>query len=239
MKRDYFISVAIASYNGEKYIYDELISILNQLDTQDEIIISDDGSVDDTLKIIKEIDDKRIKVFKGPKKGVIKNFENAIKNSNGKYIFLSDQDDVWEENKVKRVLEIFEKENPTLILHDARVFDSDLENEIISSFYDFRKSKKGYYKNIIKNSYIGCCMAFKSDFKSIILPFLDNIPMHDQFIGLLAEKYGKVIFLKDKLIKYRRHENNVSSMKHDSLKVMLKKRYNLIKAINKRRKELK
>lgn len=91
------ISVCIATYNGEKYLEEQLDSILPQLDSRDELIISDDGSKDATLAIIKRYtaQDQRIKFFKGPGKGVIANFEFAINQSQGEFIFLADQDDVW------------------------------------------------------------------------------------------------------------------------------------------------
>ena len=82
----------------------------------------------------------------------------------------------------------------------------------------------GSIKNIWKNTYIGCCMAFKGDLKKSILPIPNNIEMHDQWIGLLCEKYGESLFINNKLIKYRRHSNNVSELKHHSLFKMLKNR---------------
>lgn len=224
MKRDYSISVAMATYNGEKYIKEQLNSILKQLDEKDEIIISDDGSTDNTRSIIAACKDKRIKLIDGPKKGVKQNFANAIEKCTGKYIFLSDQDDVWENSKVEKVLETFENKKSTCVVHDCIAFDSDTDEITLDSFYKFRKSKSGVVKNIWKNSYIGCCMAFDSNIKDEILPIPNNIEMHDQWIGILAEKYGKSIFIKDKLIRYRRHKNNVSEMKHHGLCKMIKNR---------------
>ena len=99
------ISVCIATYNGEKYLRKQLDSILNQLEYNDEVIISDDGSSDETLNIISSYNDKRIHVFhnKG-EHGVVKNFENGLNHVLGDYIFLCDQDDIWKSNKVQVVL---------------------------------------------------------------------------------------------------------------------------------------
>ena len=104
------ISVCIATYNGEKYLQEQLNSILVQLSEEDEVVISDDGSKDETCTILKEYAarDSRIKLFKGPGKGVIANFEFAIEQSSGEYIFLADQDDVWLPEKVQTTLAFFE-----------------------------------------------------------------------------------------------------------------------------------
>ena len=102
----------------------------------------------------------------GLKGGVKQNFANAISKCRGNYIFLADQDDIWKENKVERVLQEFNKdEKITLVIHDAEVFNSDNKEVILDSFFDFRHSKNGIIKNIWKNSYIGCCIAFKSSLK--------------------------------------------------------------------------
>lgn len=233
--KDIRVSVAMATYNGEKYIKEQLDSILNNLTDNDEIIISDDGSTDNTLNIIKNYNDERIKMICGPKAGIKKNFENAIKHCNGKYIFLSDQDDIWMNNKVEILLNEFNNKKCDLILHDAIVFNSDNNDIIYNSFFNYRRTKKGILNNLIKNNYIGCCMAFDKNLRSKILPIPNNIKMHDQWIGILAEKYAKVEFINDKLIKYRRHINNVTDMKHDSIFNMIKMRIIFIKEYLKRK----
>lgn len=236
MKENPKISVAMAVFNGEKYLKDQIFSILVQLKKNDELVISVDESSDGSLEILKQLskEDNRIKLIKGPNSGVIKNFENAILNCTGDYIFLSDQDDLWVKDKVLKVSSYLKNKDIVLVLHDAKVADKDL-NVICESFFDLRKSKSGILKNIFKNSYIGCCMAFKSELKKKILPFPKSIPMHDQWIGLIAERYGKVKFLKEPLIIYRRHEQNNTELYHSSFKNMIKWRINIIKNLIKPR----
>ena len=95
-------SVCIATYNGEKFIEEQIRSILLQLDSHDEIVISDDHSTDKTIQIIKSINDDRIKIiYNKNNKGYTNNFENAISKASGDFIYLSDQDDVWKPTKVK------------------------------------------------------------------------------------------------------------------------------------------
>ncbi|NCD03262.1 MAG: glycosyltransferase family 2 protein [Clostridia bacterium] len=207
------ISVALAAYNGEKYIEKQLESILKQLRSGDEVIVSDDCPSSAMSDLVKSIvnSDARVKYIEGPSKGVIKNFENAIKNSTGDVIFLCDQDDVWLDDKVQSVMKEIEN-GADLVLHDAIVTDANL-NHICESFFEKHKSKLGLLNNIFKNSYMGCCMAFKSEIKASILPFPNGLPMHDQWIGLIAEKKYKVKLLNKPLILYRVHGENVTGGK--------------------------
>lgn len=203
------ISVCIATYNGEKYIKDQLLSILCQIDIYDEIIVSDDSSNDKTLDIIESLNDSRIKILKNNNyHSPIYNFENAIKHAKGDFIFLSDQDDVWLPDRIKLMKEYLD--NYCLVVSDCKIVDSNL-NVMNESFFNLYNSGKGFWKNIIKNSYIGCCMAFKKELLIHILPFPLKIPMHDIWIGLLAELNGGVFFIDTPLLLYRRHGTNASS----------------------------
>lgn len=233
------VSVAMATYNGEKYIKEQIITILDNLQDNDELVISDDGSNDKTINIINSFNDQRIKLINGPRKGLKQNFNNAIKNTTGDYIFLSDQDDIWMPDKVDKTLEVFKKNDYILIQHDAIVVDEN-DNVIFDSFAKHRKVKTGIIKNLIKNSYHGCCITFRKELKNKILPIPDTIYLHDQWIGMIAEIEGKTYFLDKKLIKYRRHSENNSSFKHLTVGKMLKNRINytneLIRYIRRRKK---
>ncbi len=228
------ISVAMATYNGEKYIHEQLESILKCLGDGDEIIVSDDGSTDLTREKVSEFGDPRIKLTDGPKKGVKKNFENAIKNCTGRYIFLSDQDDIWEPSKVAKVLEAFKADKCAVVVHNCELIDED-GGKLLDSYFAYRKSGPGRFKNFVKNSYMGCCMAFDATYKDKILPIPNDIEMHDQWIGLICERYGKAVFIDDILLKYRRHGNNASEVfTHYGLGRMIKNRLNLYKNLLKR-----
>ncbi len=202
------ISVCIATYNASSYVYDQINSILVQLAPEDEVIVSDDLSGDNTLAIITSINDQRIKIIEGTVRlGIIKNFERALYAAKGNLIFLSDQDDVWLPNKVNVCKTALNDHG--LVVTDCKVVDSDL-NHVAASFFALKNSKKGILRNIYKNSYIGCCMAFRRDLLQIALPFPANIPMHDIWLGLLAEIKGQVIFIPAPLVLYRRHDKNAS-----------------------------
>lgn len=226
------VSVAMAAYNGEKYIQKQIETILPQLAENDELIISLDPSTDHTYKIIESFQDPRILVIDGKGKGAIKNFENAIEHCKNEIVFLCDQDDIWTKDKVEKVLQAFDDgENIQVVLHDAKVFQED--RIIIESFFKYRNTKIGMVHNIKKNGYLGCCMAFSSQLKPYILPFPEKIPMHDMWIGLVGEKKGKNVLLPETLTYYRRHGENVTSMNHAGVAQMIKWRWDLIGALRK------
>ena len=203
------ITVCIATFNGEKYIREQLNSILFQLSLQDEVIVSDDGSTDNTISIIKSFNDKRIKIIDGVyRHSPTLNFENALKEAKGDYIFLADQDDVWKDDKVKICLKWLQHYD--CIISDAEVTDENLK--ITSpSLYQLMNIKSGRVYNILyKNGYTGCCMAFTKRVKEAALPFPKDIPMHDIRIGNVAAFLYKVKFIDDKLIYFRRHSLTIS-----------------------------
>lgn len=231
------ISVAMTTYNGEAFIREQLDSILLNLTEEDEIVISDDGSLDDTRHIVEEYKKEHgnIRLVDGPGQGVIANFEHAIGMCKGEYIFLADQDDVWKPDKVEKVLGAFGKHDYHLVIHDAEVVNEDLSSVIMDSFFAHRSSKPGVIANLVKNRYMGCCMAFRRDLTESILPIPRNIPMHDQWIGLVSDRiYGKSCFLQEKLLLYRRHEHAVSDFEHNSVGVMIRNRWTIYDQLIKR-----
>ncbi|MBR1402875.1 MAG: glycosyltransferase family 2 protein [Treponema sp.] len=216
------ISVCIPTYNGEKYLKQQLDSIIPQLSQNDEIIVSDDSSTDDTKNILKKYkeDYPFIQLFLDNKfKSPIYNLENALKHANGDFIFLSDQDDIWKKNKVQICMNYLQTYD--LVVSDADVIDSN--NTIIyESFFSINNTKQGKWYNLLKNGYLGCCMAFNKQLLTSILPFPHNLPMHDIWIGNYASFKGyKVEFIKEKLIAYRRHGQNASIASEKSKRKIL------------------
>ncbi len=205
------ISVCIATFNGSHYLKPQLDSILSQLSIDDEIIISDDGSSDDTLEIISSYHDKRIKVFSNTgEHGYTRNFENALKHAINDIIFLADQDDIWERNKVSRCVEALR--NYDMVVHDAYIINAD-GVIIANSYYSERNVFFSLIGNIVKFGYLGCCLAFKRTIltKALPLPKNQKLASHDNWLFLIGQTFFKTYILKDKLIRYRRHGNNASS----------------------------
>lgn len=202
------ISVCMAAKNGARFIGYQLDSILPQLNDKDEIIISDDHSTDNTFEIVKQYSDARIRFIENPKSGIVSNFENSLLSSKGEIIFLADQDDVWMPDKIKKTLPYFNEYD--LVVSDCKIVDDKLDC-LHDSFLEFNSSGKGVIKNLLRNSYMGCCMAFKRSLLKKALPFPSRLIIHDQWLGLIAELFGNVVFQPEQLLLHRRHSKNAST----------------------------
>lgn len=214
------ISVCMATYNGEQYIQQQLTSILTQLKENDEIIISDDGSTDKTLEIIHSINDKRIKVYHHIKTKqsfildyTTRNYEHALSLATGDIIFLADQDDVWLPGKVERMSKELEK--VMLTISDCFVSDNNL-NIINKSYFEMINIHLGAWKNIIRQTMLGCCMAFRRELLTKALPFPPTKVGHDLWLVIVASHYYKVSRINETLSIYRRHHSTVTSSAGDS-----------------------
>ena len=167
----------MATYKGAIYIEKQLDSILSQLSSDDEIVVSDDGSKDETIRIIENLGDGRLKVYKNTgNHGVVPNFENALRHAKGDLIFFSDQDDIWAENKVEVMVNALE--DADLVVHDALIMDKD-DNVSDVNYYSLRPPHVGFWKNLYKNCFVGSCMAFRASLLPKVLPFPKHILWHD------------------------------------------------------------
>ncbi len=220
----------MATRNGEKYISQQLDSILSQLKPTDELIITDDCSGDGTVSIIRSFDDDRIRLTTNARPaGIAQTFQSSLMRCRGDYIFLADQDDVWLPQKVNVMLRHLSDHD--LVISDCKVVDHQLVPKS-RSFQALNNSGKGLIKNILRNSYMGCCMAFNRGLLKRALPIPTDIPLHDFWIGLIGELYFKVKFIPDILIYHRRHLTNAStngSLSRASLSTKVLTRYRLIR----------
>lgn len=222
----------MTTYNGERYVGEQLESILSQLGEKDEVIIGDDGSTDATLSIIDSFGDGRIKVFRNSFHNHILNFEDCLKKAQGDIIFMSDQDDVWLPEKVETMTKALE--DADLVCANCYVTDGDLKHNGELFFYDEASKKPGVIKNLWHNQYVGCCLAFKRELLRYALPFPKGLITHDTWLGIVADMKGKSKFIEKPLILFRRHGNNVSSTGEKSrlsLMQMIGYRLTLIKGL--------
>lgn len=227
------VSVCMATYNGGQYIKLQLESILSQLGPNDEVVISDDGSNDITRDIILSLGDNRIRLLENSgSHGFVSNFENALRKAKGDIIILSDQDDVWYDRKVETVSDALK--NYDLVIHDAQLIDGD-GNSLGKTYYSTLHHKTGFWVNLWKTRWLGCCMAFRREVLDYCLPIPKSVVAHDYWIGMMGMVKFRSCFLDDVLIGYRRHGNNVSTSSeksHNSLWYKLVvKRTNLLVSI--------
>ena len=213
------IDVLLATYNGEKYLKEQIDSILEQTYKNIRLIISDDCSKDRTPEILKEYqqNDDRIELhIQKSNLGVVKNIEFLLKQVKSPYYMLADQDDYWLPEKVEKSLEKLKKENVDLVFGDLEVVDKNLKT-MYSSFNDYmlltRKINKyidSYKVNYLYNCVTGCTVLAKKETIEKILPVPTNSKrlIHDHWIGLMVALNGKLAYIPEKYIKYRQHGNN-------------------------------
>jgi glycosyltransferase involved in cell wall biosynthesis len=222
----------MAAYNGAPYIKLQIFSILKQLGLADELIIVVDKSTDDTVKIIENFNDPRIHLIVNANNvGAALTFNRALQEASGNIIFLSDQDDFWHDGKVTTVMKLFESGNLDLIVHDAIVMR---DGQVVhTSLFEMADSSPGVIKNIISNTFTGCCMAFKRDVLREVLPISGRIGLfHDAWIGVLAQYLGyKIAFLPVPLIDFIRHEGNASTLKRRGIIPIVFDRVAFVKAL--------
>jgi glycosyltransferase involved in cell wall biosynthesis len=226
------IDILMATYNGEKYINEQINSIINQSYTDWKLIVRDDGSTDNTIAIIKKVKDvdSRILLINDSLEnlGPVGNFEELLKYSTSKYVMFSDQDDVWLPNKIQvsfdrmQIVENLHPGMPILVHTDVTVVDAKLKIQ----FKSFIKSKKydvtttaNFYKLVVENCVMGSTVMINSMSKKYILPFNKYVLMHDWWIALIVSHYGKIFFIDDQTSLYRQHGSNEIGM------IIIKKNY--------------
>ena len=229
------LCILLASYNGEKYISDQLDSIINQTYKNWELIIRDDGSKDETMTILNKYEkkDERIKILRDDKGnlGFLKNFEELLFNAKEEFVLFSDQDDFWLKNKLEKFVEkikgLDEKvlSKPLLIHCNSLVCDDKLEI-IKEEFIDSKIAKKTnsniyFFEYIVQGS---TSMVNKKMIKES-LPFLKNVTLHDRYFHLLSQFLGTRVFIDESLVKYRQHERNEIGANRSIIKNIMSKKY--------------
>jgi GT2 family glycosyltransferase len=225
------LSVCMASYNGSRYIREQIDSILSQIEPGDELIVVDDCSGDDTPAIVRGFKDGRVRLVQNERNcGPVRTFERALECATGDVIFLSDQDDVWADDKVGSILAVFAQQpEVSLVFTDTEVIDAT-GTRLGRSFLGETRSWGGLF-TLISNRYLGCTMAFRRKVLDTVLPFPPDIPMHDSWIGLANILVGKSKFLDVQLVRYRRHSGNATGRKRLSLKAKVQHRWTLGKCL--------
>jgi glycosyltransferase involved in cell wall biosynthesis len=215
------VDIILASYNGEEYIAEFIESLIKQTYKTWQLIISDDGSQDNTVNIIKHyitLDSRIILVNQARQGGVVKNFNSALAYARADYIMFADQDDVWLSDKLEKSIkkireeEIGDENRPLLLFTDLTLVDENLKT-IAPSFYrhhrfDPLNNTSKTYLSWCSTLY-GCTILFNRALLKVVYPIDDRVIMHDQIFAFFASLLGKVIFLDERTVLYRQHNSNV------------------------------
>lgn len=242
------VFVLLATYNGSKYIDEQINSLLGQSRIPDKLIISDDHSNDGTWKMLekwyREYPDL-IEVYQNSSgiKGHVGNFSflcEIAKKTDGSYFLFCDQDDIWLENKIEQQLSAciseennHEKSTPVLVHSDLKVVDSEL-NDIAPSFFSYQGLPSAklhdFPKFLIQNNVTGCTVLINRQLLELASPLPRQVIVHDWWFALVAKGYGRLVFLDKPLIAYRQHSNNAIGAKSEKAGLsfaMLKKLWGL------------
>lgn len=201
------LSVCIATFNGAMFIAEQLESVVAQLNPGDEIVVADDGSSDGTVAELAAFSPWVRVVSIERVGGVVKNFERVISAALGDVIVLCDQDDIWLPGRLKLIRQALIDND--LVVLNGEIVDAEAVRRGVTVF-EVVGMKSGFLANLAKNSFIGCCMAFRRSLRDRILPFPSGVPWHDWYIGLVAEWIGRVERIDDITLLYRRHGGNFS-----------------------------
>lgn len=208
--------VLVCSYNGERYIAEQLESIIKQNPPPKHILVSDDGSTDGTRDIVKQLAQTSpvpITLIDGPRQGVIKNVLTSLPKTNAEYVFLSDQDDIWLDNKVPLFSEhMTQTDAPHLIFSDAWVWHPG--NESMASFWELDGLRPDNAKNPKKLAFHNTVQGASACFNRALINaaqdagYLDDVVMHDWWLALIASSLGKVNSISQPTLLYRQHDSN-------------------------------
>jgi glycosyltransferase involved in cell wall biosynthesis len=214
------VSVCMATCNGDRYILPQLRSILPQLTSEDEIIIVDDASVDDTPALVLDFIHSLATSTQVPtvvllrhdkNLGVIPTFEEAIRCATGDILFLSDQDDLWANDKVQKVLNAFASNPKAQVVATGFSVIDDQDRPVHNSpLTANRKFSVSLAANFLHNQFQGSALAFRSSFIQQILPFpVGRLFLHDRWIGARALlRKAETLFIDEPLLLYRQHPQN-------------------------------
>jgi len=211
------ISVCIATYNGSLYIREQLDSILMQIPYDSEVLLGDDGSVDDTIRIVEQMNDPRVKIIKNSSNlGYVGNFENLIGRAKGDYIFLSDQDDIWALGRVEKMISAMDESRSLLVVGAMESFVEDVNFRSFFCGFDHSRDQTPCLnifdmfagRNV---PYFGCAMLLSQSIKPLLLPFYSQKISHDIWISFVANRCSSVRHLRDIVTIRRIHGDNLTN----------------------------
>ncbi len=215
--------VIIAAYNGEKYILEQIESIMRQTITPKKIIIRNDASTDNTLTVINKLQSEHPDLINivndGINLGYIKNFESLVKHTASEIVFFSDQDDIWIDTKAEKIINLISSTGKSVVFTDAFLVNN--KKEKLGTLWEFAGFNPAvdsltFERLYVDNFATGATMAARRDFLMAQLPFPATLP-HDYWITVNAAIKNELISCAEKLILYRQHDANVIGAHNTSI----------------------
>lgn len=205
------VAVLLPAWNGERFVEAQVASILADLPADALLRVRDDHGDDGTAEIVAGFAarDPRVELVRGGERvGVVRSVEILLEGVEADSVFLADQDDLWRPGKTARCLDALATAD--LVVHDAARIDAE-GRSLDGTLFSRRGSGGGFIANVWRNRFTGCCMAFRSGLLRRALPFPERVPMHDQWLGLVALRTGRVAWIPDVLVDYRVHGSNATA----------------------------
>lgn len=207
------ISVCMAAYNGARHIREQIDSILPELGPNDEVIVVNDCSTDDTAAVVAAIPDSRIRLIDAERnRGYVATFERALGEARGEFVFLSDQDDVWLPGRVEQMISALD--GKSMVVSNCRHFDGPL-----GSFHEIRlraKDSTHYLRNLLGivvgyRLHWGCAMAVRRNLLTQALPFPHYMnESHDQWLATVGNINRSIVYMEEDTILHRLHGENLT-----------------------------
>lgn len=226
------VSICMATYNGERFLQEQLDSIMNQLHCDDEVIVSDDASNDNTRSVVLSYKDRRLRLIANSStRGHVENFEIAMSHATGRFIALSDQDDIWVEHRLEHMLNLM-KEQPELSLVIGDFVEFNEAGEIHSLPSIGPPPKNGLFQLsrvfLGRAKYFGCTFLFRRELMRFIVPIPRQIESHDIWIAMNACIHGRVGHLQEVTLFRRVHDRNVSQQRRALPQILRSRMYYLL-----------
>jgi len=227
------ITVCLATYNGEKYLKEQIESLLNQTYKEFQILALDDCSTDSTINILKFYNIKTLEIEKnnGPSSSFSTLLSHALNDTKNHYFMFCDQDDIWEKDKIEKEYKLMKEQeslypNTPLLIHtDLTVVNENLE-KISDSFIKYQNlnpSQTKLNKLLLQNIITGCTIMINRELALLSSPFPKEVIMHDWWIALVATTFGRIFYLPEATIKYRQHNSNKIGAKGFNIQYILSK----------------
>ena len=226
------ISVCMATYNGSAYVNEQLASILSQIGPNDEVIVADDASTDDTAAVVTALGDPRVTLLRTTQnQGHVRTFERAICAATSDYIFLADQDDVWTEGRVRTMLDALCRRPVVagnVLLFGDRTGPPRGRLRVTESGAGLRNLAR-----ILTGSrrYLGSAMAFRRELMDVLVPIPGYVESHDVWLAMVGNLVGGVEHLEEVVLRRRLHGSNLTLPRRRSLGKLLVSRVLMLRAV--------